>query len=378
MVFVEKGLSLLDKSGRLGYILPHKFFNAQYGEPLRGLIAKGKHLSHVVHFDDQQVFAGATTYTCLLFLERAGRDDFRVVKVNDLLTWRSSGEAIEGEISAKDITGAEWNFNVGKDASLFEKLGKMQVKLGDISHIFVGTQTSADDIFVLDNTRRTGKYIIGRSKALDKDVKVESAITAPFLRGKDIRRYETPEAQASLICPYKIAKDDFKLFTESDLRNNFPLAFDYLKENKDALASREKGKFKGENWYAFGYPKSMILFQLPKLIVPDYNNVASFTFDAKGNFYKTGYGILLDDQISKLSPLYVLSLLNSPLLFKYLQRIGTSLRGGYIRFWTQFIEQLPIRTIDFTKPKDKAQHDRIVSCEPTVHVACSSASASCM
>ena len=40
VVFVEKGLSLLNKSGRLGYILPHKFFNAKYGEPLRGLIAR--------------------------------------------------------------------------------------------------------------------------------------------------------------------------------------------------------------------------------------------------------------------------------------------------------------------------------------------------
>jgi type I restriction-modification system DNA methylase subunit len=35
VVFVEKGISLLKKSGMLGYILPHKFFQAQYGEPLK-------------------------------------------------------------------------------------------------------------------------------------------------------------------------------------------------------------------------------------------------------------------------------------------------------------------------------------------------------
>jgi type I restriction-modification system DNA methylase subunit len=34
VVFVERGLSLLNKSGRLGFILPHKFFNSQYGVPL--------------------------------------------------------------------------------------------------------------------------------------------------------------------------------------------------------------------------------------------------------------------------------------------------------------------------------------------------------
>jgi type I restriction-modification system DNA methylase subunit len=63
VVFVEKGLNLINKNGRLGFILPHKFFNAKYGEALRSLIAKGKHLAHVVHFGDQQIFIGATTYT---------------------------------------------------------------------------------------------------------------------------------------------------------------------------------------------------------------------------------------------------------------------------------------------------------------------------
>ena len=93
--------------------------------------------------------------------------------------------------------------------------------------------------------------------------------------------------------------------------------------------------------------------------MPDYNNVASFTFDTFGHFYKTGYGIILTD--SRLSPLYVLGIINSPLLFKYLVSIGTSLRGGYIRFWTQYIEQLPIRVIDFADPADQERHDRMVA-----------------
>ncbi|HWQ82939.1 MAG TPA: Eco57I restriction-modification methylase domain-containing protein, partial [Anaerolineales bacterium] len=63
VVFVEKALSLLNNYGQMGYILPHKFFNAKYGEPLRALIAGGRHLSKVVHFGDQQVFHNATTYT---------------------------------------------------------------------------------------------------------------------------------------------------------------------------------------------------------------------------------------------------------------------------------------------------------------------------
>ncbi len=46
VVFVEKGLSLLNSKGRLGFIVPHKFFNAQYGEAVRGLIAEEKNLAN--------------------------------------------------------------------------------------------------------------------------------------------------------------------------------------------------------------------------------------------------------------------------------------------------------------------------------------------
>ena len=92
VVFVERALRLLNPRGRLGFILPHKFFNAQYGEPLRRLLAGGRHLAEIVHFGDQQVFHAATTYTCLLFLDRAGRDEFRFERVADLAAWREARE----------------------------------------------------------------------------------------------------------------------------------------------------------------------------------------------------------------------------------------------------------------------------------------------
>jgi len=38
VVFVERALQLLTPKGNVAYILPHKFFNAQYGAPLRALI----------------------------------------------------------------------------------------------------------------------------------------------------------------------------------------------------------------------------------------------------------------------------------------------------------------------------------------------------
>lgn len=70
IIFVEKALQLLNDNGISGYILPHKFFTAKYGMPLRNIISKNKNLKKIIHFGDQQVFDSATTYTCLLFLNK--------------------------------------------------------------------------------------------------------------------------------------------------------------------------------------------------------------------------------------------------------------------------------------------------------------------
>ena len=37
------------------------------------------------------------------------------------------------------------------------------------------------------------------------------------------------------------------------------------------------------------------------------------------------------------------------------------MRGGFFRYFTQYIEQLPIRTIDFADPTDAARHAHMVA-----------------
>ena len=189
VVFVEKGLSLLNKNGLLGFILPHKFFNAQYGEALRGLIAKGKHLSHVVHFGDQQVFEGATTYTCLMFLDKAGADKLTFERVDDLDEWRRTGKTTSGTVASKAITGAEWSFAIGKGAALLDRLRAMPKKLGDIADLFVGLQTDADEVFILEEVKREGNRVLCSSAATERTHQFEDLHLKRLLKGSlNIRR----------------------------------------------------------------------------------------------------------------------------------------------------------------------------------------------
>jgi hypothetical protein len=99
----------------------------------------------------------------------------------------------------------------------------------------------------------------------------------------------------------------------------------------------------------------------PKILVPDIADRVSFALDEGGDYaFTSGYGITLRSDV-KESPLYVLALLNSSLLDSYLKSISTTMRGGFFRYFTQFIERLPIRRIDFAKPAEKNTHDQLVS-----------------
>src|SRR5690606_12705911 len=88
-LFIEQGLALITMLGRQGYIVPHKFFEAKYGEPLRKLLSDGRHLSSIIHFGDLQIFDGATTYVCVLINSKAPQHDFRFTKVDNIEGWKN-------------------------------------------------------------------------------------------------------------------------------------------------------------------------------------------------------------------------------------------------------------------------------------------------
>lgn len=362
VVFVEKGLSLLNKSGRLGFILPHKFFQSQYGEPLRGLLAKDKHLAEVVHFGHQQVFDGATTYTCLLFLDKAGSNHCRFTKVGNLAAWRSGDEATEGMISAKTVTSAEWNFAIGKEGALLEKLGKMPVKLGDVAERMAqGIRTSANEIYVLDLVSVRGSLIKAHSKQLGRAVEIERGTVSLFLQGREIKPYRILPSGKVVIIPYRSEKGRTELISPKEMREKFSRTFAYLMENQTYLEEREDGRMRNSGWYGFIYPKNIDIMKASKILVPDIADRASFALDEAGEYaFTSGYGITLKQNVAE-SAKYLLGLLNSKVLDFYLKRVSTTMRGGFFRYFTQFIEQLPIHVINFSDAADKARHDKMVS-----------------
>ena len=367
VVFIEQGLKLLNAKGKLGFICPNKFFNAKYGESIRSIVAEGKHLAHVVHFGDQQVFDGATTYTCLLFLDKSPTNECRFVKVDDLMAWRTGKVGTEGLVKAKQVTASEWNFAVGNSAAIFEKLSQMPVKLFDIAHIFVGLQTDADDIFILEEIKNQEKKVLCRSKATEREHWFEKEHLKPFLKGSlNIRRYCLTNVTKKLIFPYETIDGKSVLISQRDYKLRYPLTWAYLEANRQELAKRNKGQM-GQEWHGYVYRKNHTRFGNPKILVPSLATGSCFSIDFDGRYYFVGsgggggggYGITLNSDVD-ISILYLLGLLNSKLLSAAIRANSTPFRGGYIALNRQYIERLPIRPINKNDSADKNAHDRMV------------------
>lgn len=363
VVFIEQGLRLLNPSGQLGFICPHKFMNSNYGQPLRAIIAAGRHLSHVVHFGAQQVFDGATTYTCLLFLNKSPVSKCRFAKVDDLTAWRTAGTATDGLVKAVAVTSGRWNFGVGRGAALTARLSAMPRKLGDVADVFVGLQTSADDVYIMDLVRETDRTYRLLSKALAQEWTLEKDLLHPLVSGTDVSRYGSLGNRQYILFPYTVDKERASLIDFKTIQRDWPKTASYLLENKARLEDREKGRMRGPDWHGYIYRKNMARQSLVKLCVPRLVEQLHAAYDHDGSHFLDNVdvgGVSVKANYAAHGLEYVLTLLNCRLMRWYFPQVSAPFRGGWRSANRQFLSLLPFRVIDWTSPNDTAIHHQLI------------------
>jgi adenine-specific DNA-methyltransferase len=359
-VFIERGYSLLNNTGQLSYIVPHKFFQAAFGESLRKLLSGRKALRQIVRFGAEQVFEEATTYTCLLFLSKKKNEQFDLFEIKSLERGEEVLQAVRKREEHPDyahetlpepvITGigygekVDWDFSIGESNRVLKRIQQHPKRLGDlVRKIFQGIATSADKIYVLEILSEGTNTYRCFSKQLGEEIEIEKGVVKPFLMGKDVHRYETVTAKNLVIFPYRILNGKAELMSQSFIRDHFPLGWKYLERNEHDLAEREHDKMRGQQFYAYIYPKNLSEFEAVKIMTPDICNGPQMTIDLTGGLYHTTtiYSFVFKSDLA-VNEKYFLGLLNSRLLWYFLGETGTVLRGGYLRFKTEYLKPFPI------------------------------------
>lgn len=369
--FIEKGISLLNDKGRLGYIAPNVWIMNQYGEGLRNWLARGQHLEGWIDFGSHQVFEEATIYTSLQYFTKSKNDKVFTARAYDGFIKPDVFADKTHALPYRKLTFRDrWLLVTGKDRAIIDTAMKRSKYLDhkDVTNdnIFVGIQTSADDIYHLKKIA-AGRYLCRPNKSRETpefEVVIEDAIMKPLVSGQEAKRYIAPETDTYLLFPYDVADGKAAIIPASQMETKYPLAWAYLKKWETELRERESSKMDDdEKWWGYNYPKNLTRQEIEKLIVPRLVTRVFCAVDEVGAFYLDNVDVGGVAVNRELSPHFVAGVLNSRPCGHIFRQISKPFRGDYRSANKQFIAPLPIpkatkvQRDDIAKRAKKLQKD---------------------
>ncbi len=367
VVFTERALSLLAPNGLLGFIMPHKFWQAQYGAGLRKLIADGKHLKAVVNFAHHQVFRGATTYTAIHIFQRSSDaahiDYARFETLTDGVAQCAALDAtptgkVDG-VTRRQIAQAQASARAFSFASFLPgAIGNGVRPLCDIADLAQGFKTGADKVFVVTLIREAKGIATIRSEESGKTHEVETASLRTLVKSEHMKAFELLPSPLRLILPYRRDGRTWRLLTPDEMQERYPRLWSgYLLGLRSALDKRENGRFKGERFYQYSRPQNFEPLSKKKIINPDICEHPQMCFDPTGKCVFSGGaagGVAIVPK-SGVDYSYLLGVLNSSFADGWIRANGTAFRGGYLNCEIRFIRDLPIKLPESAAEKRLAE-----------------------
>ena len=336
VMFIEQGMSLLRPGGQFGYIIPNKWMRAGYGLNLRRWL-KTIAIEQITDFGDLPVFTEATTYPCLLMLRRAdATDSLRAAQVETLKFGKPDPRTggLFGYlrdrtflVPTESLQDGGWVLSDATVQNLLTKLKQtgQPLKTYVNDKIFYGIKTGLNEAFVIDAKTR--------DKLIADDPR-SAEVIKPFLAGRDIKRYQSPEATKFLI----FARRGIHI-------EDYPAILAHLEQFKDKLTPKPKGhegKWAGRKegnykWYEIQdavdyYPE----FEKPHIIIPSIIKSPSCEWDDLG-FYSNDKTTIIGT-----SDKYILAILNSKVAGYFMGLISATKQGGYFEYKPVYIAQIPI------------------------------------
>lgn len=351
-LFVEKALSLINKSGNISFILPNKFLVTDYGEYLREIIAQKECLKSLVNFKDAQVFENASTYTCILSLSGEKLSHFSYKEF-------TGSESNNNIIQLENLPGKSlpiprdvnpWTLSTNEESIKVLNIAKKSSKLSDYTtRISQGIITGADKLFVFDKISEEGNYTKVKSSYDENIYQFETELLKPFLRGENIKAFRNKKPHKYILYPYYISNGNTCYYTEKDLSGKYPNIYKYLVKYRKILSERGTSGMKYPVWYALWNARDKEMLESRKILTPTIASKPSFLYDSSGEFYFLGsgaggpgaYSVILK-QDADLSYYFLLGLLNSEFVDIYIKSTSSVFRGGYYAYSQQFLKEIPI------------------------------------
>ena len=349
--FYERGFQLLREDGILTYISSNKYFRSAYGKKLRDFLTRQSTVSQLIDFGDAPVFTSIAYPSIItIFKTRTEGNHFRA------LNWEQGASIDEfghifrtkGFSMPQDaLTADGWRLTSPVVLNLLEKLRSTGKPLSEYvkGRFYRGILTGLNEAFVVDRATRD-KLVTEHPSSAE--------VLKPFLRGRDVKRWQVDFAEQYLIIIESSANRTHPWSGQSDneaeetFADTYPAIHAHLQTFRDRLIERyDQGKYFWE-LRACAYWGQ---FEKPKIVYPDIAQSAEFAFDDRDYFLGNTLYLLPTEEM------WPLGLLNSKAVFWFYTKTSTQIRGGFVRFIAQYVSQIPIPNID---PSQKALLENLV------------------
>jgi hypothetical protein len=300
-MFLQRGVSLLRDAAHLGYIVPTSVLNNVYAESLRDWLMDRCCIEHISIARDR-VFAMADVYTCVLIL---GREPDAAK--------RSGHEVLATSALSEPFVGRPTGYSPIRQCRFYDLPGKVwNVLVNEENGALVARL--AQRFTPLNKIATVNRGLITGDRDSFFSTCKASPAHVPIIAGRDVERY-------SVVPP-----SQYVLFQRPDTA--------------------------GGCWDAdvhFAGHKVVVRQICRKPTAAVVREPLAVT----GNIFTIRASSIEEE-------LYLLGLINSRLMEFFWSVMFTDFKTSFPQVTVFSLSQLPIRTIDFSDPADKARHGRVV------------------
>lgn len=327
IAFFEKGLSLLEPDGKLGYICANRWTKNRYGGPLREMIADAFHVESYVDFSGVDAFQGeVTAYPAVTVIRNGPGRTTRVVEKENvhyealpelsecLITHRPDPRIKEMDGIAE--SRAPWLLSNASRLLVIQHLERSLPSLEEAGcKVGIGVATGADKVYI----------------GTDAELDVESERKLPLLTRGDLKNNRIQWTGKYVLNPFD---GDHTGLVDPD---RFPKFRAYLETHRAQIQSRHVARKNPHVWLRTIDRIYPALSGTPKLVIPDIQGDPQVAYD-KGEFYPHHNLYYITASAWDLRALQ--TVLRSPLANAFVATYSLRMRGDCLRFQAQYLRRI--------------------------------------
>lgn len=332
MAFFEMGFNMLKEDGILGFITPNSLLHNVSNKNFREYVKDNKALKTIVDFKSNIIFEGFSTYTTI-----------SIIKFNNNDNCFDYKELVEGKIKKistinfDKLKSDKWLFSNNEDINFIENLDEdnEKVEIKNYFDVQYGFATLRDKIFIGKTQEKDKKTVVFNDQVIENGLLKKIIKGSTYKGNSDEIKY--------IIFPYVKKGDRYTVIEEDDLKNNYPLTYEYFCSHREELMKRDADK--GAKWYEFGRSQGVQIMQNEKAVC---NTLMSDKLD----FHKLSADVMVYSGIfiTRKNPNadwdILFKTLNSEKFKRYIRITGKDFSKGYKSVTSKQIKQFKIEKIE--------------------------------